>query len=577
VHPVLKRQLKHLGLDEGVPPADSAGWQALLARVDATYAQGDQDRYTLERSLDVSSTEMHQLYDELGRASETALAAERDKLQTSVATLRATIEASVGGIAVIDEHRQLVGYNQRCLELWGISEAEVTAFTIEDLRTLVMNRAVDPDAFRRLAEALYRDRTAVSHDEIVLRDGRIIECCSRAVQLPSGSDQGRVWFFRDITADRRAEEELVRVNRFLDSIIGNIPDMIFVKDADTLQFVELNPAGEALLGVRRADLLGKSDADFFPADQVEFFVAKDREVLASRAMLDIPEEPIETPHGRRVLHTKKIPIYDDHGRARYLLGISRDITAAKHAEQQLREAVELAETASRAKSGFLSNMSHEMRTPLNSILGFARVLEGGKFGALTERQREYLDYVLRAGRHMLNLVNDLLDLRRIEEDRAAIAVTRIPVDAVVGEALEMVKPLVDEKCHAISVSLDPALPEALADRRAVVQILVNLLSNAAKFTPASGRIEVTARAVEHSITVGVHDSGIGIRPEDQPKLFTYFEQLGAKHDHHMQGSGIGLALTRALVERLGGRIHVRSAPGAGSTFEFSIPRWTEAP
>jgi PAS domain S-box-containing protein len=445
---LLKRQLKHAGLGAQDMPADLAAWQAFLSRLDATYAQADVDRYTLERSLDVSSTEMHQLYAELERASETALAVERDKLRT--------------------------------------------------------------------------------------------------------------------------------VNGFLDSIIGNIPDMIFVKDADTLKFVELNRAGEVLLGLRRDDLVGKGDDDFFPPDQAAFFVAKDREVLANGTLQDIPEEPIETPRGVRLLHTKKIPIHDDQGRPRYLLGISRDITDAKLAEQLLREAKELAEKASRAKSGFLSNMSHEMRTPLNAILGFARVLDTGRFGPLTDRQREYLDYILRAGKHMLNLVNDLLDLRRIEEDRAALAVTRVSIDAVVAEALEMVKPLVEEKRHAVAVSVDPALPAALADRRAVVQILVNLLANAAKFTPESGRIEVAARVVEQAVVVAVQDSGVGIRPEDQPKLFTYFEQLGAKHEHHMQGSGIGLALTRALVERLGGAIHVRSAPGTGSTFEFSIPRWTEA-
>jgi two-component system, cell cycle sensor histidine kinase PleC len=242
---------------------------------------------------------------------------------------------------------------------------------------------------------------------------------------------------------------------------------------------------------------------------------------------------------------------------------------------KLRVAVAVAERASNVKSGFLSNMSHEMRTPLNSILGFARVLDSERFGALTERQREYLEYILRAGTHMLALVNDLLDLRRLEEDRKALAATRVALPPVVEEAIQMVRGLADDKHHELVCALDTELPDALADRRAVVQILVNLLSNAIKFTPERGRIAVIARATPAALLVAVEDTGIGIPAEDHARLFTYFEQLGAKHELGLKGSGIGLALTRALVEKLGGRIAVHSAPGVGSTFEFSIPRWTE--
>jgi PAS domain S-box-containing protein len=569
MHALLKRQLKHLGLSEDTPPADPAAWRALLARVDATYAQGDQDRYTLERSLEISSTEMHQLYADLQQSSQTALA-------QSVATLRATVEASEDGVLVVDDRRDIVLFNSRWLAMWGIARAVVETATSTDLRELGMSRAADPAAFHALADRLHRDHVATSHDEIVLADGRVIEVSSRVVLLPSGCANGRVWFTRDVTEARRAREELVQANRFLDSVVENIPDMIFVKDAETLRFVRFNRAGERLLGVDRDALIGKSDADFFPPDQVQFFVDKDRAVLASGTLYDIPEEPIETAEGTRLLHTKKIPILDDAGRPRYLLGISRDITAAKHAEQQLREAKDAAERASRIKSGFLCNMSHEMRTPLNSIIGFARVLDGERFGPLAPRQREYLSYILRAGTHMLALVNDLLDLRRLEEDRAAIASTRLELGSVVGEAIELVKALADDKQHVVTVELASGLPPALADRRAVVQILVNLLSNAVKFTPAAGAIAIRVDATPEAITLAVTDTGVGIHPDDMPKLFTYFEQLGAKHDHHMQGSGIGLALTRALVEKLGGQIQVASSPGVGSTFEFSIPRWTEA-
>jgi PAS domain S-box-containing protein len=574
-HRTLARQLGRLGLAEDRPP-NAEQWAAFLGRVSATYTEADQDRYTMERSLEISSSEMQRLYQDLVRSSQTELAIERDKLQQSVATLHATLEASLDGVLVIDQHRKVVDFNQRFLDIWHLTEEQTRGADQLAMMQHASTFMDDPEAFKRGVLTLYGSPTSSSHQELQLNDGRILERFSAPVLLPAGTALGRVWFFRDVTMRRRTEEEVRQMSRFLDSIVENIPDMVFVKDAAALRFVRYNRAGEELVGVDRAELLGKTDFELFPAEQAEFFVAKDREVLRQGTLLDIAEEPITTRHkGERILHTKKIPILDEGGVPQYLLGIARDITDEKRAERELREAKEAAEKASRTKSGFLSNMSHEMRTPLNSIIGFARVLDGQRFGPLGDQQREYVQYILRAGQHMLNLVNDLLDLRRLEEDRDALASTRLALGQLVHEALHLVKAVADEKGHTVAVEFPPALPDALADKRAVVQILVNLLSNAIKFTPASGRIVVRASAELDQLNIAVEDSGVGIRPEDQPKLFTYFEQLGAKHDHSMKGSGIGLALTRALVEKLGGAIRVSSAVGVGSTFEFSVPRWTE--
>ena len=550
-HGLLLRQLSRLGLAEDRPPATPEEWSLLLARVSASYTEADQDRYTLERSLEISSNEMQRLYQDLLRSSETELALERDKLQLSVATLHATLEASLDGVLVVDQYRKVVDFNHRFLDLWDLSHEHVRGAD----QLMLMRRAatfmIDPEGFERRVLGLYDDPTSSSHEELALRDGRFLERFSAPVLLPAGTALGRVWFFRDVTLRRRAEEEVRHVNHFLDSIVENMPDMVFVKDADTLRFVRLNRAGEDLIGWDRSELLGKTDHDFFPPEEAALFESTDRNVLRDGKLLDVGEESVATRHkGPRVLHTKKIPIPNADGRPKYLLGISRDITDEKRAERELREAVEAAEKASRIKSGFLSNMSHEMRTPLNSIIGFARVLDGERFGALDERQREYVRYILRGGQHMLNLVNDLLDLRRLEEDRNALASTRLALDHLVDEAIQLVKAVADEKGHTVEVELPAQLPDALADKRAVVQILVNLLSNAVKFTPAPGCITVRASASADQLNIAVVDRGVGIRPEDQSKLFTYFEQLGAKHEHSMKGSGIGLALTRALVTRI---------------------------
>ena len=575
IHRLLARQLSRLGLRTDAPPPTRDEWCALLARVSASYNEADQDRYTMERSLEISSREMHQLNQDLEESSN-ELARERDKLQRSLATLHATLEASLDGILVVDQERRVVNYNRRYLEMFDCPEELARG---ADQRTLVERTApqmADPDHYRSQVSD-DDDPTALASDELLFKDGRIAERFSTHVRpLPGGTAFARVSFFRDVTERRRAEEDVRRMTHFLDSIVENIPHTIFVKEAESLRIVRFNRAGEELLGVGRDEVVGRIAFPLYTEAQVESCAAADRELLRGGKPLSIAEETVETrSRGPRLVLTKKIPIPGDDGRPRYLLGITRDITEEKLAERELREAKEAAERASRIKSGFLSNMSHEMRTPLNSIIGFARVLESGRFGALGERQQEYVQYILRGGTHMLNLVNDLLDLRRLEEDRDALARTRLELGQLVDEALQLVKALADEKGHRVDVELPDQLPDALADRRAVVQILVNLLSNAVKFTPSAGRITVRARAIADQLSVAVEDSGIGIRPEDQPRLFTYFEQLGAKHDHSMKGSGIGLALTRALVEKLGGTISIKSAAGAGTTFEFSIPRWME--
>ncbi len=257
----------------------------------------------------------------------------------------------------------------------------------------------------------------------------------------------------------------------------------------------------------------------------------------------------------------------DHDRR----SLEHAFAASSHAEGELRAAKEAAERANLAKSDFLSNMSHEMRTPLNSVVGFARVLERGAYGTLNDRQREYVRHLVHAGEHMLNLVNDLLDLRRLEQSASGLDIEPIDIKGIIEESLGLVQAMLEEKRHTLTIAVPPNLPKARADRRAVVQILVNLLSNAIKYTPPGGAVTVRAFRERARILIEVEDTGIGVAEDDQSRLFTYFEQLGGKHAHHMKGSGIGLALTRSLVEKLGGTISVDSALGRGSRFSFTLP------
>ncbi|MDQ3814161.1 MAG: response regulator [Armatimonadota bacterium] len=383
----------------------------------------------------------------------------------------------------------------------------------------------------------------------------------------------------DITKRKQAEEETRRAQQFLTNIVENIPHMIFVKDAQELRFVRLNKAGEELLGISREEMIGKSDYDFFPADEVEFFVAKDRAVLEGRMLVDIPEEPIQTAQGIRILHTKKIPVLDEAGNPQYLLGISEDITERKQAEVELQKAKEAAETASRAKSEFLANMSHELRTPLNAIIGFSEVLEDQTFGELNSRQAKYVANILSSGRHLLQLINGILDLAKIEAGRLTLDSAPFPLASVLHDAVNIVRTLAYRKNITLSVDLDPSLPPTItADQPKFKQIMYNLLSNAIKFTPDGGRVTVTAtpgrlaNQTRH-VRIAVSDTGIGIKPEDQQRVFRQFEQVDSSYARQQQGTGLGLALTQRLIELHGGHIWVESegVVGKGSAFIFELP------
>ena len=230
------------------------------------------------------------------------------------------------------------------------------------------------------------------------------------------------------------------------------------------------------------------------------------------------------------------------------------------------------EVANKHKSEFLANMSHELRTPLNAIIGFSEVLLERLFGELNEKQDDYLKDIHSSGRHLLSLINDILDLSKIEAGRMELELSTFELEAALSNAMTLVRERAQRHGIALEQQVDPQLGEIAADERKFKQILVNLLTNAVKFTPDGGRIDVKARREEDNVVVAVHDTGIGIAPEDQAAVFEEFRQVGRDYTNKQEGTGLGLALTRKFVELHGGRIWVESEPGKGSTFTFTIPR-----
>ncbi|MBP8294566.1 MAG: GAF domain-containing protein [Burkholderiales bacterium] len=229
------------------------------------------------------------------------------------------------------------------------------------------------------------------------------------------------------------------------------------------------------------------------------------------------------------------------------------------------------ELANRHKSEFLANMSHELRTPLNAIIGFSEVLRERLFGELNEKQDDYLKDIFDSGKHLLGLINDILDLSKVEAGRMELEPSTFELADAVSNAITLVRERAQRHGIALGQQIDPSLAEITADERKFKQILLNLLSNAVKFTPDGGRIDIAARREANDIVVAVHDTGIGIAPEDQAAVFEEFRQVGRSYTNKQEGTGLGLALTRRFVELHGGRIWLESEPGRGSTFTFTIP------
>jgi PAS domain S-box-containing protein len=394
-------------------------------------------------------------------------------------------------------------------------------------------------------------------------------------KMPLCDRQGRIvgtfGISRDITDRKRTEVELHTTTRFLDSIIENLPIMLFIKDAEYLRFQRFNKAGEQLLGYPAEQLLGKNDADFFPPAEAAFFLAKDQDVLRGKQLVDIPEEEIDTRRGKRILHTRKIPLLDAGGRPTHLVGISEDITLARQTAEALRKAKEDAEAASRAKGEFLANVSHEIRTPMNGIIGMTELALDTE---LTAQQREFLNMVKASADALLDVINDILDFSKIEAGKLDLDRVSFQLRDSLGDTTKTLALRAHKKGLELACWVLPDVPDhVVGDPGRLRQIVVNLLGNALKFTERGEvvvRVEKASQTEEEVVLhFAVRDTGIGIPRDKQQAIFAPFVQADGSTTRKYGGTGLGLAISARLVELMGGQIWVESEPGQGSTFHFT--------
>ncbi len=416
----------------------------------------------------------------------------------------------------------------------------------------------------------------ILHDHIMqwrTKDGREIYVSVSTSPVPGrdGLQVGVVYVALDITKLKLIQEEMKKTENFLNSIVENIPDMIFVKDAKELRFVSFNKAGEELIGLSRESMIGKNDYDFFPKEQADFFTTKDREVLAGKKLEDIPEEPIQTKSkGERALHTKKIPILDEKGNPRYLLGISEDITEYKEAQKKLLEkTAELARSIAEREQLqlFTYVASHDLREPLQKVIGFGDLLMGQCYESLSEKGRDYLDRMQNATIRMSQLIEDILKFSRITTEEENLESSDL--NEVVKDVLFDLELSITESKGSVELGVLPVLN---ADKTQMHQLFQNLIANALKFhkKDESPLVRIKGRNLGNSsVEITVEDNGIGFDEKYLEKIFKPFERLHGRSEY--KGSGIGLAICQKIVQRHKGQITARSAPGQGAVFIITLP------
>jgi signal transduction histidine kinase len=274
----------------------------------------------------------------------------------------------------------------------------------------------------------------------------------------------------------------------------------------------------------------------------------------------------------KTFSVRMYPKLDDKGKYLYSVHIMLDITERKKViEAEIMK--ETAEAANKAKSDFLASMSHEFRTPLNAVIGFSELMSTGLGGPLTDQQKEYVTDIFTSGQHLLSLVNDILDLSKVEAGRMELQMNEFNIERLIETSIALFKEEAYKHSLQMTFKITHGLDTMIGDERKIKQVLFNLLGNAVKFTPDGGRIQVEATLTDDKefLKYSVSDTGIGISSEDQNKLFKPFEQVDTRLTRKYKGTGLGLSLCKQLVELHGGRIWVESEAGKGSKFIFVIP------
>lgn len=531
---------------------------------DTVHQRKDGSTYPVEVNLQLSSHAFNQVF-----VAVIQDVTEKNKIQEELKRLSLVAERTDNAVIITDEKGKIQWVNEAFERITEYSLEEALGRIPGDL---LQGPDTDPDTVSYMADMLAQGRGYRTEVVNYSKSGGQY-WLSLDVQ-PVHSDAGEITNFVAVEHDithRKTREQALREQA---QIIYQIHDAVVSFDLSR-RITSWNRGAEMLFGYPKEEAIGR--------EITMVHVEKDRPNLQ-----ELIFDPLEKS-GRHELELE-LRTKDGTGFQAFLslsvlrnlsdeptgfVGYAVDITERKRAEEAIHQAKEAAEAASRTKSDFLANMSHELRTPLNAIIGFSEILLDQTFGELNEKQSRQTGHILDSGRHLLAVINDILDISKVESGKMELELSILEPTAILASSIGLIK----EKAGKHGIGLEFDIDESdddysiTADERKLKQIMFNLLSNATKFTPDGGRIIVSVEREPDRIKVGVTDNGVGIDPEDQERIFGEFEQVDSTYARQQQGTGLGLALTRKLVELHGGRVWVESeGEGRGSAFFFTIPR-----
>ncbi len=505
------------------------------------------------------------------RTSELSQITERHR--ASEARLAGILDIAAEAIISIDRDQNIILFNKGAEHTFGYAADEIIGQPIEILLPETVR-----DAHRGMIQAFAGEaainRLMSDRGEIQARrkDGAEFPAVASISKLTIGDEVIFTAILRDISAHRETEAELAAERHLLHTLMEAWPDMVYVKDRQCRFTAANDRTAEGMNVAAPDDLVGKTDFDFHPHHLATEYFSTEQSLMRTGEPILAREEVIMQPDGSELLlSSTKVPLVRD-GEIIGLVGVNRDITDKIQAERAVIAAKEQAEVANRAKSEFLANMSHELRTPLNAILGFSEIIADRAISASHDQVRGYGRDIHDAGQHLLGLVNDILDLSKIESGADELREENLDVAAAADAVTRLLRDRATAGGVKLVVDIADDLPWLAADARKLKQIFVNLLSNAVKFTEAGG--SVTVRMWCHpgdDFMIEVADTGIGMAPDEIPHALSLFGQLDGILNRRHEGTGLGLPLTKALVEMHGGTLEISSDVGAGTTVALRFP------
>ncbi|MBN2487863.1 MAG: PAS domain S-box protein, partial [Methanosarcinaceae archaeon] len=492
-----------------------------------------------------------------------------DELELRNIILSTQQETSLDGIIVVGEEGKIISFNRRFVEMWNTPPKVIESRFVKHVFQSIRSKLADPIGFFERVEYLNAHRGEKSRYEIVLKDGRTIDRYSAPMIGLDEKYYGRVWYFRDITKQKKAEKALQNSEEKYRNIVETAQEGIWVLDKDG-KTTYVNKHMADMLGYSVQDMLGRHLFCFMD-DEARLHAEKKLE-RRKKGISDIHEFRFRRSDGSdlfTVISTN--PIMDPSGQYNGSLGMLTDISSIKKMEE-IRLENETLIYANTVKSEFMSVMSHELRTPLSSIIGYSQLLKENRQGILNVKQEYYVNNILKGSKHLLALINSILDMTKIEAGKMLLVIEEVSVPDAIGETVQFIEELAKEHNVVLKKEIDPELDIIDADKQKFEQMMLNLLSNAIKFSKEEGgTVTIRTKKDGEMARISVSDTGIGIKKKDLKRVFLKFEQLDSGAARKYEGTGLGLSITKQLVEMHGGTIMAESTFNEGSTFTFTLP------